>query len=99
MRKDTLRAPKAEKVRRPTFTACGREENGGAQAPGNGTTCGDGLLFFLGKLWRKTRALRQRLRMQEGLERPSRSDSHGKGTEGLGMIHTRAIERERRDLA
>jgi hypothetical protein len=46
MRKETFRAPKAEKVRRPIFTPCERETNGGAQKPGNGTTCVGGMLFF-----------------------------------------------------
>jgi hypothetical protein len=49
MKRETLRQPKADKVRRPRFTACERETFGGAQKPGNGTTCGEGLMFFWAK--------------------------------------------------
>jgi hypothetical protein len=44
--KETLRAPKAQKPVREKFVPCERETNGGAQKPGNGTTCSGGLLFY-----------------------------------------------------
>lgn len=46
MRKETPRAPKAEKPQRPRFIPCGKEAHGGIMREPAGSSCASGMLVY-----------------------------------------------------
>lgn len=72
--KEKPRELKQDQPKRPKFIPCERETGGGAQKPGNGTTCCGGQMFFWssyqGKLERYAKDCRCLIAWRNGVTPP-----------------------------